>query len=94
MSLGYRLIHRAGVECRFEGFQRISLRSKFVSDIEVVSRRGDGSANCGIVKFLGLIQITATGIPSRMEVTDPADILAQGTDHISFHDLHVINVVE
>jgi len=65
-----------------------------VSYISVVGRIGDGGADTPVIQFLCIVHVGSPGISRGMEVTDPADVLTNRSNHVPLHDLHVINIVQ
>lgn len=45
-----------------------------------------------VVNLLGIIQLTATGIASRMQVADVVSMQSQTTNDVSIHDADVVDV--
>jgi hypothetical protein len=80
-----------GLPERFHrGAGRDELVGHVAREVEVGQRGGDGA----VVEFLAVIQFVAAGHPPGMKVTQEVDVVADGPDHIAFHDLHVIDVIQ
>ena len=78
----------------FQSGDRIALGFEFVADVEIVTGLRNGAADPGIVELLRVVQIVASRIAGGVEVADPADVFTEGPDHVAFHDLHVVDVVQ
>src|SRR5262245_18814579 len=55
---------------------------------------GDRLGNSLVVELLAGIQFVPARIPRRVVVGNPLTMISNGPDHIPFHDLHVIDVVQ
>jgi len=66
----------ADLVCLFQPRQRITLRRELLPDIAIVVGGGDGTADGGIVEFLGFVQVVAAGVAGGMEVADVLDVVA------------------
>ena len=77
---------------RVEGFFRGG--NELVADESGVTSPGDGAGDGGIIELLISTQFVSSGNTGSMEVGEVIDVLADGGDHVSLHDLHVVDVVE
>src|ERR1700694_4136677 len=77
-----------------EGSERVAGGDEFVGDVAAEVCSGDASHNAYPLDFLGVVEFAAAGHAAGVEVGDPIDIFLDGTDQVTFHDLHVIDVVE
>src|SRR5437016_13039239 len=55
---------------------------------------GDAADHAVPLDFLGGVEFVAARDAAGVEVGDPIDIFLDGADQVTFHDLHVIDVVE
>ena len=68
--------------------------NELVADESGVTSPGDGAGDGGIIELLISTQFVSSGNTGSMEVGEVIDVLADGGDHVSLHDLHVVDVVE
>src|ERR1700733_6640856 len=82
--------------------QRFGKRQKWIAaggyelvrDVALVVKIRDGAGDGVIVQFLAVIDFMPSGDATGMKMSDPVDVVADRTDDIALHDLHMINVVE
>ena len=56
---------------------------------------GEDAAHDSVpLDLLGVVEFVAAGDAAGVEVSDPLDVLLDGPDEVSLHDLHVVDVVE
>src|SRR5882724_4415031 len=55
---------------------------------------GDGRCDGAPVELLRAVQLVAAGHAPGVEVGNPLLVVADGTDDVPFHDLHVVDVVQ
>src|SRR5467141_1253451 len=77
-----------------EGGERVAAGDEFMGDVAAEVRSGDAAHNPVPLDFLGAVEFVAAGNAAGVEVGDPIDIFLDGADQVTFHDLHVIDVVE
>src|SRR6202158_5472078 len=77
-----------------EGGELIARGDEFVSDVAAEVCSGDAAHDAVPLNFLGAVEFVAAGNATGVEVGDPIDVFLDGADQVTFHDLHVINVVE
>ena len=73
---------------------RISGGEKLMCDVAVKSGIGDGFSNRWVVNFLGLVDLVAARIASGVVMAEILVVVLDGANDVSFHDLHVVDVVE
>src|SRR5262249_29639312 len=78
----------------FQRFQRIPCGHEFVRVVAGKLEIGDGPCDSPPVEFLRIVQFVPPRVAARMKVADPLDVLPDRPDDVSFHDLHVIDVVQ
>lgn len=66
----------------------------FLADVAAEARVFDGFANGGVVEFLGGVKFMPAGDSSGVIVGDVLVVGLDGANDITFHDLHVVNIVE
>ncbi|MFM1944474.1 MAG: hypothetical protein RI897_3456 [Verrucomicrobiota bacterium] len=67
---------------------------EFLGDVAGVAGIEKGLEDTGVVDFLGVIEFGAAGVAGSMHVSDDIVILADSADHITVHDLDVVDVEE
>src|SRR5882762_7544853 len=77
-----------------EGGERVAAGDELVGDVAAEVRSGDAAHNAVPLDFLGAVEFVAAGNAAGVEVGDPIDVFLDGADQVTFHDLHVIDVVE
>jgi hypothetical protein len=77
-----------------QGRHGVFHRDELVGEIAFEFQVGDGLCDGVPVEFLGLVEFVPAGHAAGVEVADVLDVLADGADHVAFHDLHVVDVVE
>src|SRR5512146_445855 len=80
-----RLLHRG---------DRVALGDELLADEAGESGIGDRLHDSMVVQLLRLVDLVATGHATSVEMGDVLDVRANRADHVAFHDLHVIDVVE
>jgi hypothetical protein len=78
---------------RLQGDQWVALGNELVGKITGVAGLFNCPENGRIVEFLVLVQIVATGIARRVIMTDVVLRRTNGADDVSFHDLHMVDVI-
>src|SRR5689334_8847641 len=81
-------------DCFFERTERILGRHELVSEVPGKASLGQRGCHGVVVELLGLVDLVTTGDAASMEVAEVGQIVADGSDHVAFHDLHVVDVVE
>src|SRR5919199_6221002 len=81
-------------ESSFERRGRGTLRNQLLPDEACIAGGGDGAYDRGITQLLGLVKLVPARIAGSMVMADAVMMRANGADDITFHDLHVINIVE
>lgn len=69
-------------------------RGEFLTEPAVVAHLMKTSANGFVVEFLGVIQFVTTGNAGGVKVGNTVVMFADGGNDITFHDLHVIDIVK
>ena len=69
-------------------------RQELLADVAFVAGGGDRFHDRRIVEFLAVVEFVAAGNAGRMVMADVFVELTDARDHVSFHDLHVIDIVE
>jgi hypothetical protein len=64
--------------------QRVARWHELVGDIAAKAGSGDGAHHAIPLHFLGAVELVAAGNAAGVEVADPADVLLDGADQISF----------
>lgn len=67
---------------------------KLLRNVALIAGFTDGFDDGGVVKFLGGIDLVAPGYPCGMIVADVLVMPLDGGDDVSFHHLHVVDVIE
>jgi hypothetical protein len=79
------------------GFERrnpvLCRRNKFVRHEPRVTRGHDRFRHYVVIQLLGAIDFVPSRNAAGVEMPDMGDIVADGPDHVAFHNLHVIDVV-
>jgi len=84
----------AEVDGLAEGSERVAGGDEFMGDVAAEVRSGDAAHNAVPLDFLGAVEFVAAGHAAGVKVSDPIDIFLDSADQVTFHDLHVIDVVE
>ena len=74
--------------------QRVAHRDELVGDVPLEPDVGDGAGDPPVVQLLRVVELVPPGVAAGVVV---AVVLAVGLDrpdHVPFHDLHVVDVVE
>src|SRR5258708_26284016 len=74
--------------------ERVAGGDEFVGDVAAEVGGGDAAHDAVPLDFLGAVEFVAAGNAAGVEVGDPIDVFLDGADQVTFHDLHVIDVVE
>src|ERR1041384_2871744 len=74
--------------------QRVPRRNELVGDVPGEPQIRDGCGDAAPVQLLTVVQLVAARHAAGMEVTDPLRVVADRADHVAFHDLHVVDVVQ
>src|SRR6187397_3120705 len=74
--------------------QWVPLRNKLMRHIAGEPRVGNRGAYGAIVQLLAVVNFVPARHATRMEVGDVRQVVANRADDISFHDLHVVDVVQ
>src|SRR5467141_88433 len=77
-----------------EGGKGVAGGDELVGDVAAEVGGGDAAHYAVPLDFLGGVEFVAAGDAAGVEVGDPIDIFLDGADQVTFHDLHVIDVVE
>src|SRR6267378_4343537 len=74
--------------------QRVTRRHELMGH-ESRKPRLDDRARDGVpIQLLRVVQLVASGDAAGMEVADVTRVVANRANHVAFHDLHVIDVIE
>src|SRR5262245_62238716 len=73
---------------------RIARGDELVRQVAAEAEVDDRAAHGLPVDLLRVVQLVAVWDAAGMKVSDVADVVADGADHVAFHDLHVVDVVE
>src|ERR1700751_4125262 len=77
-----------------QGGQGVALGEEFVRDVTFVAG-GDNAAHHAVpLHFLSTVEFVATGDAAGVEVAHPLNVFLHGANQITFHDLHVVDVVK
>ena len=74
--------------------QRIAGGHELVRHVALVTGGGDAAHHSIPLHFLGAVEFMPAGNAAGVEVGQPLNVLLNGRDQVSFHDLHVVDVVE
>ena len=74
--------------------ERVACGHELVGDVAAEIGGGDAAHDSIPLHFLGAVELVTAGHAAGVEVTDPVNVLLNGADQVTFHDLHVIDVVE
>src|SRR5271165_3772513 len=77
-----------------QGGDGVNGGKKFVGHVSLVAGIGDAAHYPVILDLLVVIELVAAGNAAGVEVPEDSDVGGDGRDEISFHDLHVVDVVE
>src|SRR6266516_287935 len=72
---------------------RIFRRNELLSDVSGKPGRRDGEHHRSIIELLGIVDLVPARHSARMKVADVLDVVAHRANYITFHDLHVVDVV-
>src|SRR5436190_17553038 len=67
---------------------------KLLSEIPFIAGRRNRLYNWPILQFLSLVEFVTTRISCRVIVAEIGMMFADGSYDITFHDLHVVDIVE
>ena len=81
-------LHVTYVKRLLESCYRLTPRRELLPDIAVIVRSGNRSHDGGVVEFLRLIQVMASGIARRVKMPDVGNVVAEGANHVAFLLLH------
>src|ERR1043165_6075505 len=84
----------AGLERLAEPLHQVAFGTELMAYVEFEARGGDGTADAAVVEFLVVVHVAPIRVAGSVEVSDELDVLAEGADHVTLHDLHVVDVVE
>jgi RNA polymerase sigma-70 factor (ECF subfamily) len=88
-------LHVADLDALLERSKRVrAFGNKFLGAEPFEARIDDGFHHGRVIDFLALVNFAAAGHAARVIMGDVLMIRADGGDHVAFHDLHVIDVVE
>src|SRR5687767_3453984 len=87
-------LHRANIDRLPERRQRIAFRHELVRKEPGEARIRYRLRNCPPVQLLSVIELVSPRNSARVKVRDVLDVVADGSDYIAFHYLHVIDVVQ
>src|SRR5690349_16771548 len=95
LTVSIRALHRTNLERLRLRYGRIRPRRReFVRHVTRVVQVGDRGGDGAIVELLRAVDLVAARHAAGMEMADPLDVVADRADHIAFHDLHMIDVVQ
>src|SRR5260370_34302718 len=84
----------AQIESLFQGRDGIAQREKLLAEIASVPGFQKSAHNGRIIDFLGFVNLMTSGIARSMIVCEIRMILTNRADKITFHNLHMIDVIE
>src|SRR5271165_1084628 len=87
-------LNRAEHYCLAQGGDGVNGGEEFVGHVSLVACIGDAAHHGVILDLLVVIELVAAGNAAGVEVPEDSDVGGDGRDEISFHDLHVVDVVE
>src|SRR5215510_13104544 len=80
--------------CLFEGGEWIAFRNEFLRDESSELQVGDRLHHPLVVQLLRVVDLVAARDAAGMKVGDVLDVRLDRGDHIAFHDLHMVDVVQ
>src|SRR5262249_830147 len=86
--------HIANPEPLCQRLDRLTGRNELLAQKTVVAGRQNRFHKRRVIQVLGVVDLVPAGHAAGVVVGDVLLILADGGDHVAFHDLHVIDVVQ
>ena len=77
-----------------QGGKRIALRNELMGHEPLVTHIHDGLRDCLVIQLLRLIDFISARITTGVKMADVLQVVLHRANHVAFHDLHVINVVQ
>src|SRR5215510_14382638 len=74
--------------------QRVLGWYKLMSDVPGEPAIRDGAGHGVVLELLRIVDLMAARHAARVEMADVLGVLPDRADHVAFHDLHVVEVVE
>src|ERR1700722_19270978 len=74
--------------------QRVPRGHELVRHVALEAGRRDPTHHSIPLHFLRTVELMPAGNPTRVEVSKPLNVLLDGANQVSFHDLHVVDVVQ
>ena len=87
-------LHVAGFDGLNQGLHRVTGRSIFVGHVPVIVSFGNRSHNSRVVNLLVLVKLVTARDTGSMNVAYVFDVLTYCGNQVTFHNLHVVNVIE
>ena len=88
------LLHVTEKHGFFQTRQRVPLRDELLRYVAFEAGIDNGFHHRRIVDLLRLVDLVPTGVTARMVVPNVLMILANGPDDVTFHDLHVVDIIQ
>src|SRR4051812_18862823 len=74
--------------------QGVADRDELVGHEALEADAGDGPGDGLVVQLLGLVELVAARVAAGVVVAEGVVVLLDRADHVAFHDLHVVDVIE
>src|SRR5438105_6012277 len=87
-------LDRAGLDRLTQRDERLPRRHELVRDVAAEIRVRDRACDSMPVELLRVVELVPPRHSTGMKVPDVGSVRANRADHVTFHDLHVINVVQ
>src|SRR4051812_27453003 len=84
----------ADLERLLHGGERIALRHELLGDVAREPEVGDRFHHAAVVQLLRVIDLVASRHTAGVVMRDVLEVVPDRADHVAFHDLHVVDVVE
>src|SRR5215472_11550282 len=84
----------AKVCCRAKGSARISTRHKLVSDVSTKATFRDSVHHSIPLNLLMVVKFVTSWNSTGVKVSDGVNVLPDRPDQVTFHDLHMVDVIE
>src|SRR6185436_1580360 len=84
----------AELDSLFQRSQRVPFWNELLADKPFIAGGGNGFHHGGVVKLLSFVDLISAWVAAGMVVTDILMVLLDCANHVTFHDLHMINIVE
>ena len=72
----------------------MSLWDKLLGNVALKPSVNDGLANGRVIELLRVVNLVPTRVAASVIVSEILIALLDGSNDVTFHDLHVVNIVE